>query len=68
MRLRHLTRQKKVSEKDRLIRAAMCDGKVKHTSREAAMITAKKMGNKDVHPYKCPYCSTDEEAVWHLGH
>lgn len=42
---------------------AQCDGKVRHESREKAMITIKKMNNDKLHAYHCVFC-----GFWHAGH
>jgi len=41
----------------------MCkSGKVRHPSRVAAIITAKRIKNKGLNIYRCPQCKG-----WHLG-
>jgi hypothetical protein len=39
-----------------------CKGKVKHASREAAIIAMKRIRNAGLNSYKCPRC-----GGWHLG-
>lgn len=39
-----------------------CSGKVRHANRVSAIITMKRMRNKGLSVYRCPYC-----GGWHVG-
>lgn len=44
-------------------RRRSCTSKVKHASRDFAIIALKRMKNFKLHPYKCNFC-----GGWHTGH
>lgn len=49
----------------RRLRRKMCEGKVRHATRDVAMGAVRKLARRDIYtvPYLCRFC-----GGWHIGH